>query len=437
MTVKHSNQSLGSLREQAVPQGPFNTTPYFTDRAKGAEIWDVEGNRYVDFAGGIGVVNVGHCNPKVVAAVKEQAERFMHTCFHIVMYEPYVELARRLNQLTPGDFAKKTVLVNSGAEAVENAVKAARYYTKRQAVIVAEGAFHGRTLLAMTMTSKVKPYKFGYGPFAPEIYRMPYAYCYRCAYNLSYPNCGMACAHGLEDFFIEHVAAENTAAVVLEPVLGEGGFVVPPPEYFKIISEICHKHGILLVADEVQTGVCRTGRLFAMEHFGVAADLTTVAKSIAGGLPLAGVVGRAEVMDASHSGGLGGTYGGNPVACAAALAVLDFIEEVDLSAKAEAIGNRVRERFEDMAQRYELIGEVRGLGAMMAMELVSDRQDKTPAGDKAKKLVEWCHQHGLVLLSCGKYGNVIRTLMPLVISDDLLEEGLDILEKGLAAVSKG
>lgn len=437
MTVKHSNQSLGSLREQAVPQGPFNTTPYFTDRAKGAEIWDVEGNRYVDFAGGIGVVNVGHCNPKVVAAVKEQAERFMHTCFHIVMYEPYVELARRLNQLTPGDFAKKTVLVNSGAEAVENAVKAARYYTKRQAVIVAEGAFHGRTLLAMTMTSKVKPYKFGYGPFAPEIYRMPYAYCYRCAYNLSYPNCGMACAHGLEDFFIEHVAAENTAAVVLEPVLGEGGFVVPPPEYFKIISEICHKHGILLVADEVQTGVCRTGRLFAMEHFGVAADLTTVAKSIAGGLPLAGVVGRAEVMEASHSGGLGGTYGGNPVACAAALAVLDFIEEVDLSAKAEAIGNRVRERFEDMAQRYELIGDVRGLGAMMAMELVSDRQDKTPAGDKVKKLVEWCHQHGLVLLSCGKYGNVIRTLMPLVISDDLLEEGLDILEKGLAAVSKG
>ena len=437
MTAKHSNQSLGSLREQAVPQGPFNTTPYFTDRAKGAEIWDVEGNRYVDFAGGIGVVNVGHCNPKVVAAVKEQAERFLHTCFHIVMYEPYVELARRLNQLTPGDFAKKTVLVNSGAEAVENAVKAARYYTKRQGVIVAEGAFHGRTLLAMSMTSKVKPYKFGYGPFAPEIYRMPYAYCYRCAYNLSYPGCGMACAHGLEDFFIEHVAAENTAAVVLEPVLGEGGFVVPPPEYFKIVSEICRKHGIMLVADEVQTGVCRTGRMFAMEHFGVAADLTTVAKSIAGGLPLAGVVGRAEIMEASHIGGLGGTYGGNPVACAAALAVLDFIDEVNLSAKAEAIGRRVRERFEDMAQRYELIGDVRGLGAMMAMELVSDRQAKTPAGDKAKKLVEWCHQHGLVLLSCGKYGNVIRTLMPLVISEDLLEEGLDIMEKGLAAVSKG
>ncbi|MCF8041636.1 MAG: 4-aminobutyrate--2-oxoglutarate transaminase [Desulfarculaceae bacterium] len=436
MTAKHSNQSLGSLREQAVPQGPFNTTPYFTDRAKGAEIWDVEGNRFVDFAGGIGVVNVGHCNPKVVAAVKEQAERFMHTCFHIVMYEPYVELARRLNELTPGDFDKKTVLVNSGAEAVENAVKAARYYTKRPAIIVAEGAFHGRTLLAMSMTSKVKPYKFGYGPYAPEIYRMPYAYCYRCAYNLSYPSCGMACAHGLEDFFIEHVAAEQTAAVVLEPVLGEGGFVVPPPEYFKIISEICHKHGILLVADEVQTGVCRTGRMFAMEHFGVAADITTVAKSIAGGLPLAGVVGRAEVMEASHSGGLGGTYGGNPVACAAALAVLEFIDEVGLSARSEAIGQRVRERFEEMAQRYELIGDVRGLGAMMAMELVTDRQTKAPAGDQAKKLVEWCHQHGLMLLSCGKYGNVIRTLMPLVISDDLLEEGLDILEKGLAVVSE-
>ncbi|BEQ14574.1 4-aminobutyrate--2-oxoglutarate transaminase [Desulfoferula mesophila] len=437
MTAKTSNQSLGALREQAVPQGPFNSTPYFTDRALGAEIWDVEGNRFIDFAGGIGVVNVGHCNPKVVEAVKAQAERFLHTCFHIVMYEPYVELADRLNRLTPGDFAKKTVLVNSGAESVENAVKAARYYTKRPAVIVAEGAFHGRTLLAMSMTSKVKPYKFGYGPFAPEIYRMPYAYCYRCPYHLSYPSCGVACAHGLEDFFIEHVAAENTAAVVLEPVLGEGGFVVPPPEYFKIISEICHKYGILLVADEVQTGVCRTGRMFAMEHFGVAADLTTVAKSIAGGLPLAGVVGRAEIMEASHVGGLGGTYGGNPVACAAALAVLDFIDEVDLAARAEAIGQRIRERFEEMAGHYELIGEVRGLGAMMALELVSDRKAKTPAGEEAKKLTAWCHQHGLVLLSCGKYGNVIRTLMPLVISDDLLEEGLDILEKGLAAVSQG
>jgi 4-aminobutyrate aminotransferase/(S)-3-amino-2-methylpropionate transaminase len=339
--------------------------------------------------------------------------------------------------LTPGDFAKKTVLVNSGAEAVENAVKAARYYTKRPAIITAEGAFHGRTLLAMSMTSKVMPYKFGYGPYAPEIYRLPYAYCYRCSFNLTYPGCGLACAHYLEDFFIDHVAAEQTAAVVMEPVLGEGGFVVPPPEYFKIIADICAKHGILFVADEVQTGVCRTGRMFAMEHYGVTPDITTVAKSIAAGLPLAGAVGRAEVMEASHVGGLGGTYGGNPVACAAALAVLDFVEEVGLAARAEAIGARVRQRFNQMAERYPLIGEVRGLGAMMALELVSDRDSKKPAPGRTKQLVGWCQEHGLILLACGKYGNVIRTLMPLVISDDLLEEGLDIIEKGLAAISAG
>ena len=437
MSNTQENQALGELRRREVPQGPFNATSLFTGRAKGAEVWDVEGKRYVDFVGGIGVVNVGHCNDKVVAAVQAQAAQYMHTCFHIVMYEPYVELARRLNQLTPGDFAKKTVLVNSGAEAVENAVKAARYYTKRPAIIVAEGAFHGRTLLAMTMTSKVKPYKFGYGPYAPEVYRMPYAYCYRCPLHETYPGCGVACAHLLEDFFIEHVAAEQTAAVVLEPVLGEGGFVVPPPEYFKIIAGICAKHGILFVADEVQTGVCRTGSMFAMEQYGVAPDITTVAKSIAGGLPLAGAVGRAEIMEASHVGGLGGTYGGNPVACAAALAVLDFIEEVDLAAQARAIGERVRQRFKDMAQRYPLIGEVRGLGAMMALELVSDRQSKAPATEQAKQLTAWCQEHGLILLSCGKYGNVIRTLMPLVISEGQLEEGLDIMDKGLAAISAG
>ena len=437
MSDLKNNQALHQAREQQVPQGAFNVTPYFTARAKGAEVWDVEGKRYVDFAGGIGVVNVGHCNEKVVAAIKEQADKFLHTCFHIVMYEPYVELARRLNELTPGDFAKKTVLVNSGAESVENAVKAARYYTKRPAVIVAEGAFHGRTLLAMTMTSKVKPYKYGYGPYAPEVYRIPYAYCYRCPYNLTYPACGVACAHALEDFFIDHVAAEQTAAVVLEPVLGEGGFVAPPPEYFGIVRDICDKHGILLVADEVQTGVCRTGKMFAMEHYGVAADITTVAKSIGGGLPLAATVGRAEVMEASHVGGLGGTFGGNPVACAAALAVLDFVAEVDLAERGRVVGERVRQRFNQMAERFPLIGDVRGLGAMMALELVSDRDKKTPAPEQTKKLAAWCQEHGLILLSCGKYGNVIRTLMPLVITDGQLDEGLDILEKGLAAVSAG
>jgi 4-aminobutyrate aminotransferase/(S)-3-amino-2-methylpropionate transaminase len=430
-----TNYALLSTREAQVPPGPFNVTPLFAARAKGAEIWDVEGRRYIDFAGGIGVVNVGHCNDKVVAAVKEQVERYLHTCFHIVMYEPYVELCRRLNQLTPGSFAKKAMLVNSGAEAVENAVKIARYYAKRPALIVAEGGFHGRTLLAMSMTSKVKPYKFGYGPFAPEIYRMPYAYCYRCAFNLTYPACGMACAHHLESFFVEHVAAEQTAAVVLEPVLGEGGFVAPPPEYFGIIGQICRQNGILFVADEIQTGICRTGKLFAMEHYGVAPDLITVAKSLAAGLPLAGVVGRAEIMDASHVGGLGGTYGGNPVSCRAALAVLDFIEETNLSQRAVQIGQTLRERFLLMQERFELIGDVRGLGAMMAIELVTDRNSKTPAAEQAKQLVRYGYEHGLVLLTCGKFSNVIRTLMPLVITAGQLEEGLNILEEGLEAIS--
>lgn len=437
MSSKTTSEILLSQREAQVPRGPFNVSSRFVARAKGAEIWDVEGKRYIDFSSGIGVVNVGHCNDKVVAAVRDQVGRYMHTCFHIVMYEPYVELCGRLNQLTPGSFAKKAMLMNSGAEGVENAVKVARYYTKRPAVIVAEGAFHGRTLLAMTMTSKVKPYKLGYGPFAPEVYRMPYAYCYRCAFNLTYPSCGVACAHYLKDFFIQHVAAEQTAAVVLEPVLGEGGFVAPPLEYFRIIADICRSNGILFVADEVQTGICRTGKLFAMEHYEVEPDLMVVAKSLAAGLPLAALVGREEIMDASHVGGLGGTYGGNPVSCRAALAVLDFIEESHLSERAAQIGESVRERFLLMQERFELIGDVRGLGAMMAIELVTDRKAKSPAAEQAKKLVQYGADHGLILLSCGKYGNVIRTLMPLVITDEQLQDGLNIMEQGLAAISQG
>lgn len=435
--TKTSNTALFATRASKVPKGPFNVTPYFASRAKGAEIWDVEGKRYIDFAGGIGVNNVGHCNDKVVAAVKDQADRFLHTCFHIVMYEPYVELAARLNALTPGSFEKKTLLVNSGAEAVENAVKVARHHTKRPAIIVFEDAFHGRTLLTMTMTSKVKPYKFGFGPFAPEIYRMPYAYCYRCAFGLKYPSCGVQCAHYLETFFINQVAAEFTAAVVAEPVLGEGGFVAPPPEYFSIIADICRKHGIVFVSDEIQTGVCRTGKLFAMEHYGVEPDVTISAKSLAGGMPLAAVTGRAEMMEEPQVGGLGGTYSGNPVSCRAALAVLDFIEETDLPARAARIGNTIRERFNRMSERYPLIGDARGLGAMMGLELVKDRKTKEPAADAAKNIATFCHQHGLIVLTCGRFSNVIRTLMPLVITDDQLEEGLSILEAGLAAVDGG
>lgn len=437
MNKNSTNEALFSDRSKHVPKGPFNMTPYFVARAKGAEIWDVEGNRYLDFAGGIGVVNVGHCNDMVVAAIKDQADRFLHTCFHIVMYEPYVELARRLNALTPGDFEKRTFLLNSGAEAVENAVKVARYYTKRPAIIVFEEAFHGRTLLAMTMTSKIKPYKFGFGPFAPEVYRMPYAYCYRCPFGSTYPQCGVMCAYHLEDFFLSNVAAEQTAALVVEPVTGEGGFIAPPLEYFGILHGICRKHGIVFVADEVQTGICRTGRLFAMEHYGVEPDIVTMAKSLGGGIPLAAVTGRAEMMEEPHVGGLGGTYGGNPIGCRAALAVLDFLDQNDLSAKASRIGEIARKRFVEMQQRFPLIGDVRGLGAMIGLELVRDRKTKEPAPDETKNLVRFCHEHGLILLTCGRYGNVIRTLMPLVVTDDQLDEGLTIIEEGFASITRG
>lgn len=434
--VQKTNTTLLEERFSKVPRGPFYVTPYFASRAKGAEIWDIEGNRYLDFAGGIGVNNVGHCNEKVVAAIKDQAERFLHTCFHIVMYEPYVELASRLNALTPGDFEKKTLLVNTGAEAVENAVKVARGHTKRPAIIVFEDAFHGRTLLTMTMTSKVKPYKFHFGPFAPEVYRMPYAYCYRCAFGLTYPSCGVACAHHFESFILNHVAAEETAAMVVEPVLGEGGFVVPPKEYFSILSESCKKHGIVFVVDEIQTGICRTGKLYAIEHFDVAPDLIISAKSLAGGMPLAAVTGRAEIMEQPQAGGLGGTYAGNPVSCSAALAVLDFIAEQDLSARGARIGARIRERFQSMSERFPLIGDARGLGAMMGLELVKDRKTKEPAAEAAKKIVSYAYEHGLIILTCGRYSNVIRTLMPLVITDDQLEEGLDVLEQAFAEVSR-
>jgi 4-aminobutyrate aminotransferase/(S)-3-amino-2-methylpropionate transaminase len=436
MNMASNSKELGELRHERVPQGPFNVTPFFTQKALGSKVWDVEGKELIDFAGGIGVVNVGHCHPKVVEAIKDQADQYIHTCFHIVMYGPYVELADRLCGLTPGDFPKMAMFANSGAEAVENAVKAARYYTKRPAVICLEHAFHGRTLLGMSLTSKVMPYKFGFGPFAPEIYRMPAPYCYRCSYGATYPGCGMECAHNLENMFVSQVAAESTAAFIAEPVFGEGGFITPPPEYFGIISRICKEHGIMFIADEVQSGMGRTGKMFAMEHYGVAPDIVTSAKSLAAGMPLSAIIGREEVMNASHVGGLGGTYGGNPLCCRAALAVLDLFEEENLLKRAQALGQQVRARLEDMAERFPIIGEVRGLGPMLAIELVKDPKSKEPAGDAAKALTAYCQEQGLVILSCGAYHNVIRFLMPLAIEDEQLEKGLAILDKGLETLDK-
>ena len=431
-----SNKYFGELRGKVIPQGQGSVTPYYVERAKGAVIYDIEGREFIDFAGGIGVMNVGHSHPRVVEAIKDQAERFTHTCFMVVPYPALVELAERLCSLTPGTFPKKALFINSGAEAVENAVKIARYYTKRSAVIAFENGFHGRTLLTMSLTSKVKPYKLGFGPFAPEVYRMPYAYCYRCPLGLRYPKCEVACADYLQEFFVTHVAAESTAALVVEPITGEGGFITPPPEYFPKLAKICQEKGIVFIGDEIQTGMGRTGKMFALEHWQVEPDLTIVAKSLAAGLPLSAVVGKAEIMDSPHIGGLGGTYGGNPVCCRAALAVLDIFAEEDLLKKARVLGDKVRQRFDVWQGQFELIGEVRGLGPMLALELVKDRETKEPAADAAKGLVEFCHKRGLILLACGKFGNVIRTLMPLVIEDEQLERGLAIMEEGLSALSK-
>jgi 4-aminobutyrate aminotransferase/(S)-3-amino-2-methylpropionate transaminase len=427
------NKELFARRRSAVPGAVFNVSRTFAAMARNATVIDVEGNEYIDFAGGIGVMNVGHSHPKVVKAVQDQASQLMHSCFHIVQYEQYVRLAERLMSLTPGSFDKMCAFFNSGAEAVENAVKVARYATGRQGVIAFENGFHGRTLLAMSLTGKVKPYKFGFGPFAPEIYRMPYPYPYRDA-DAGDPDYGLKRAESLRDFFIGNVAPENTACLIVEPITGEGGFIVPPEEYFGRLKEICEEFGVVFIADEVQSGIGRTGKMFAMQHFGVEADITVTAKSLAAGMPLSAIVGRKELLEAPHVGGLGGTYGGNPVCCAAANAVLDIFEEENLLETSESLGRRLRQLFESWTEKFEIIGEVRGLGPMLALELVRDRRSKEPAAAEAKELTSICHENGLILLACGNFGNVIRTLMPLTISDDELERGLSILEKGLEQV---
>ena len=346
MQNKPTIKALSELRAKVMPPGLASGTSCYVDSGKGALLYDVEGRAYIDFAGGIAVMNVGHSHPKVVAAIKDQAEKLTHTCFMVLPYEPAVKLAEKLCAIAPGDFPKTAIFVNSGAEAVENAVKIARYSTKKTGIIAFENAFHGRTQLAMSLTSKVKPYKFGFGPYAPEIYRMPFAYCYRCPFNLEYPGCDVACADHLNYFLITHTAPETTAAVIVEPVQGEGGFLTPPPEYFSKLAKICKDNDILFIADEIQSGMGRTAKMFAIEHWNVDPDLMTVAKSFAAGMPLASVIGREEVMASVHEWGLGGTYGGNPVCCRAALAVMEIFEEENLLQKAEELGQKVRKRFD-------------------------------------------------------------------------------------------
>jgi len=415
------SQAFLARRKAAVPQGPFNIAPIFVERGDGVTVTDVDGNVLLDFSGGLGSLNLGHGNAKVVEAVTKQAQKFMHTCFHITQYEPYVALAEKLNAITPGKFAKKTLLVNSGAEAVENAVKIARYFTKRPGVVGFEHGFAGRTLLGMSLTSKVMPYKFGFGPFAPEVYRLPYPYEYRGE------------GADFHEFFHTHVDPKQVACVVMELVLGEGGFVVAPKKYVQALTKFCKENGILFIADEIQTGFGRTGKMFATEHYDFEPDLITMAKSLAGGMPVSAVTGRAEIMESVHVGGLGGTYGGNPLACVAALATIEEIERLNLPARAVKLGEKLRARMLDWQKRFPAVGDVRGLGAMMAVELVKDRKTKEPAKELNVGVVKRCVENGVILIYAGTHSNILRFLLPLIITDAQLDEGLDVIERQLAA----
>ena len=421
-------------RAAAIPQGISAIHPIVTARAEGAIIEDVDGNRFIDFATGISVLNVGHTAPEVVAAIQKQVELDTHTCFHVTANEPYIELAEQLNSLVPGDHVTKTMFANSGAEAVENAVKIARKATGRSAVVTFDHAFHGRTLLAMSLTAKVMPYKQGFGPFAPEIFRLPFAYPYRCPCGGQTPDeCAQACLAYAREEIHKHIGEENIATVILEPIQGEGGFIVPAPGFVKGIADLCAQAGIVFIADEIQSGMGRAGRWFAIEDEGVVPDMVLTAKSMGGGMPISAVTGRAELMDASHVGGLGGTFGGNPVAAAAALAVIEKIEREDLLGASRNVGQTVMRRFGEMAERHQIIGDVRGRGAMCAMELVSDRATKEPVEAAAMSAItRACLEDGVIVITAGTYGNVLRLLPPLNIEPGLLQDGLEVLDRAIA-----
>ena len=429
------SRALMKRRQSAVPRGVAHSERVFATAAAGATVTDVDGNTFLDFAGGIGVMNVGHSAASVVTAVRDQAERFTHVGFSVLPYESYVSLAERLAQVSPGAFPKKTLLVNSGAEAIENAVKIARHATGRPGVLCFEDAFHGRTLLALSLTSKAAPYKLGYAPFAPDILRVPFGYCYRCAFHAEHPSCEFACISEIERQFSRYADPRSIAAVVVEPVLGEGGFVVPPLGYLSKLVALCRRHGILVIADEVQTGFGRTGRLFACDHEGIEPDLLVTAKSLAAGLPLAAVIGRAELMDGPVEGGLGGTYCGNPLACAAAHAVLDLFESGDLLRRSESIGARIEMFARQWAKTCPLIGDIRRRGAMVGIELVTNRETREPAKHETDEIVRLACERGVILIAAGTFGNVIRFLSPLTITDDELDEGLKVLSECFMAVA--
>ena len=425
------SRELQKERDRYLPRGVASTMPVFAESGDGATLTDVDGHSYIDFATGISVMNVGHRNPRVLAALREQADRLVHSGAPVMMPEGYVRLARRLCEITPGAFPKKALLLNSGAEAVENAIKVVRQATGRPAVISFHNAFHGRTLMSMTLTGKVAPYKQNFGPYAPEVYQVPYPYEYRRPAGMVAESLGGACVEAVRQLFKTTVNADRVAGILVEPVQGEGGFVVPPPDFLPSLRKLCTEYQIPLIADEVQTGFGRTGRMFAVEHSGVEPDLIVLAKSMGGGLPLGAVVGRSELMDATTPGGLGGTFGGNPMACAAALAVIDVLVEDKLPERGKRLGDRALARMRGWQERHPEVGDVRGLGAMVAMELVTDRASRDPAGTVTNEVLRHCHSHGLVLLKAGLYDNVIRLLFPLTISEQELDRGLDIIEEAL------
>jgi len=425
-----SNAELHARRQLAVPRGVSNSLAVYAERAANAELWDVEGRRYIDFASGISVLNTGHLHPKVSAAIARQLEKFTHTCFQVTPYESYLALAEALNGLAPGPTPKKTIFLTTGAEAVENALKIARFHTRRSAVIAFGGGFHGRTLACMSLTGKVHPYKAGFGPMLPETFHVPYPMPYH----------GVTLEHSLqalEQLFKADVDPARVAAIIIEPVLGEGGFYAAPAELLRRLRGLCDTHGIVLIVDEIQSGFGRTGRMFAVEHSGIEPDLITIAKSVAGGLPLSAVTGKADIMDAPAAGGLGGTFAGSPLACAAGLAVLEVMREEQLLTRAQEIGRFMSSRLKGLQVRFSCVGEVRALGAMVAVELVKKGRAEAPDAELTRALVQAAARHGLIILSCGVYANVIRFLAPLTIPDAVLKEGFRLFELALEEAAGG
>jgi 4-aminobutyrate aminotransferase/(S)-3-amino-2-methylpropionate transaminase len=429
LTNQSRTDELLELRATQVPRGVGNNHPIMAAHAQGARLWDVDGKEYIDFVGGIGVLNVGHNHPAVMRAVQEQMAQLTHTCFQVTMYEPYIRLAHRLNTLAPGEEPKKTIFLTTGAEAVENAIKIARAATNRSAIISFTHSFHGRTLMGMSLTGKATAYKQNFGPFAPETYFAPFPYEYR----------GWSSERAIEslhELFQTQVTPDHVAAIIIEPVLGEGGFVPAPFEFLRELRRITEQYGILLIADEIQSGYGRTGKFFAIEHSGVVPDMITVAKSLADGLPLSGVIGRADVMDAPAPGGLGGTYAGNPLACAAGLAVLDVFEQEHLLTRAEALGTRLQDHFRALQQEIPQLGDVRGLGPMLGMEFVNDRESRTPAPNFVEQVITRARERGVLMLKAGIDGSVLRVLVPLVIEDELLTRALNTISEVVREVSK-